>query len=86
MEQISHVGGKETGDVRCVKCQVARKRTAGGYVVESSYGCDVCQVNVCKNTFFPEHLGAVLDTEKFSSNTMSFSCYLSSNTFCFIKS
>lgn len=42
----------------CVACKNAKRRTAAGRAIESSYGCDVCQVNLCKDTCFPQHLGS----------------------------
>ena len=44
----------------CVLCRQNQTRTSAGRAVESSYGCDVCQVNFCKDTCFPQHLGAAM--------------------------
>ena len=42
----------------CVNCKVAKRRTPAGKAVETSFGCDVCQVHFCKDTCFPQHVGA----------------------------
>ena len=41
----------------CMACKNAKRRSPAGRAIESSYGCDVCQVNYCKDTCFPQHLG-----------------------------
>ncbi|KAK7089368.1 hypothetical protein V1264_025076 [Littorina saxatilis] len=43
----------------CITCKNLRRQTPTGRAVESSYGCGICQLNFCRDTCFPQHLGAV---------------------------
>ncbi|BFZ19914.1 hypothetical protein BsWGS_22953 [Bradybaena similaris] len=42
----------------CVACLKAKRRTPKGRCIDSSFGCDACQLNYCKDTCFPQHIGA----------------------------
>ncbi|XP_064648759.1 piggyBac transposable element-derived protein 4-like [Lineus longissimus] len=33
----------------CVQCSKAKRKTAGGHVPETKFGCRVCEVNLCRN-------------------------------------
>jgi len=37
---------------------VYKRRTDRGHAVVSRYGCELCQVNLCKTACFPVHIGA----------------------------
>ena len=50
----------------CVSRKVAKRRTPAGRVVETSFGCDVCQVHFCKDMCFPQHVGAHYFSPNFS--------------------